>query len=334
MEQAEARRIAQEKAEQERLAIERAEGERLSRLNGLYEQASAAAGASRWEEAQRLFTQLEREAPGYRDTPAQLSRVALELAKPASMQPPAATGVMKAAAPAWTEQIAKAGDLGLERAGVKQPAGKPSYWKAIGYHLLLGFGLFKVDPDLKRKWIYPVAAIFIVLVFVTPLGYDEFYFPLSIPLFFISWGLYLAGFIDTVLTLRKRHQLTTGGTEAIPQESSKEPIESGRTWLQLGIALFILMLALFNLILFSYNQISNLIGLLYLLMGAALFLPQLKPYRRRIRWICIGFILLTWVMRFFGIWAGPFFLDLLLGAILIALLWFEGKREDGQNPKD
>jgi len=70
----------------------------------MYEKASAAVAARQWGEAQRLFTRLDQEAPGYRDTAAQLNRIAQELVQATSAPAPAVSVATKAettAAPIW-----------------------------------------------------------------------------------------------------------------------------------------------------------------------------------------------------------------------------------------
>jgi hypothetical protein len=81
---------------------------------------------------------------------------------------------------------------------------KPSYWKAIGYHLLLGFGLFYIDKAVKRKWLYPIIVfyaimdIFLASQYVSPFEIAEF----GGTTFFISLGIYVLSFLDVILTCK------------------------------------------------------------------------------------------------------------------------------------
>jgi hypothetical protein len=106
---------------------------------------------------------------------------------------------------------------------------KPSYWKAIGWHLLFGFGLFYVDNRLKRKWIYPVVAI------ITPVAYylaSVDYNDLAAYTFFGLSGIWLLSFFDVLLTCRKRRQPpSTPNIKAVSKKSSY--------WKALGWHLFL-----------------------------------------------------------------------------------------------
>jgi hypothetical protein len=95
---------------------------------------------------------------------------------------------------------------------------KPSYWKAIIRHLLLGFGLFYVDKQLKRKWIYPVVAIITPISYYIVWVYD---YELAGYTFFGSSGIWLLSFVDVLLTCRKRRQpLPTPDIKAVSKKPS------------------------------------------------------------------------------------------------------------------
>jgi hypothetical protein len=92
----------------------------------------------------------------------------------------------------------------------KQQGKKPSYWKAIGFHLLFGFGLFYVDKNLKRKWIYPVVSLFpsyVILSLITGgwLGFDLSGLIIYVPIL-IFLVIYALSFIDVIWTCRNRRK--------------------------------------------------------------------------------------------------------------------------------
>jgi serine/threonine protein kinase len=107
---------------------------------------------------------------------------------------------------------------------------KPSYWIAIVWHLLFGFGLFYVDNRLKRKWIYPVVAILASIAYYYLANVD--YIVLALYIFFSLSGIWLLSFVDVLLTCRKRRQPPS---EPIVKTASKKP----SYWKALGWHLFL-----------------------------------------------------------------------------------------------
>jgi serine/threonine protein kinase len=87
-------------------------------------------------------------------------------------------------------------------------AKKPSYWAAIGLHLLCGFGLYYVDRSLKRKWIYPASciAIFFLLLTYSMSPTND----IVILLFTLALMVYLGGFVDVILACRDQRQAVVG----------------------------------------------------------------------------------------------------------------------------
>ena len=76
----------------------------------------------------------------------------------------------------------------------------PSCWKAIAWHLLLGFGLIYVDSNLNRRWIYPIFPLYAILDFVlADWEIKPFRGDFGIITFFISIGIYLISFIDVII---------------------------------------------------------------------------------------------------------------------------------------
>jgi uncharacterized caspase-like protein len=227
-----------------------------------------------------------------------------------------------------------------ESTTLAKPAVGPSYWKAIGFHFLFGFGLFEADPGLKRKWIYPVTVLYIMfnwyLATVLYIDLSDYQFG-SIALF-IAFCVYVIGFVDTILTCRNRLQLKTTAAEAVKQEAGAELTVGGWTWYSAGILLASLLLVIFyfNLGLFFGKLQHYLVGVGFLALGVVLYLPQLKPFRRTVCWIYIGYIALTTFLSIaLAMESGDSdyynfvsFL-LVLVAILTALLWIEGKRAEG-----
>jgi len=109
--------------------------------------------------------------------------------------------------------------------GLTQPAalsspGIPSYWKAIGAHLIIGCGLFYVDKRLKRKWLYPVVFIFaLVSIYDSANWYflSDFFGYRNITL--AGWtffNIYVLSFIDVVSTC----QTVVRGGSATPSKIS------------------------------------------------------------------------------------------------------------------
>lgn len=81
--------------------------------------------------------------------------------------------------------------------------------RALAYHLLLGTGLFRVAPGLKRKWIYVAAPSYAIVdvalarMGVDPFSTDEF----GASTFIVALIIYGLSFIDVGLTRYRRWKL-------------------------------------------------------------------------------------------------------------------------------
>ena len=83
---------------------------------------------------------------------------------------------------------------------------KKSVWVAFLIHIFLGAGLFYARSRSLRKWIYPLAIVFILIGFFDldyALGADIMDDSIAEQIAFIALFVYAAGFIDTWLALRK-----------------------------------------------------------------------------------------------------------------------------------
>ena len=82
---------------------------------------------------------------------------------------------------------------------------KLSYLKAIGFHLLSGFGLFYVDNSLWRKWLYPILPLWALLDYLAAVtGFDVFTDPTEAV---FALFLYSLSFMDVIITCRSRRKL-------------------------------------------------------------------------------------------------------------------------------
>jgi hypothetical protein len=100
------------------------------------------------------------------------------------------------------------------------------------------------------------------------------------------------------------------------------PIQFGIILLAAGTALTHIVLAVpFNLIMFYLN------GAGYLVLTAALFLPQLKGQRRLIRWILIAYTAITIIgWAAIGNRSTIAYINKINELALIALLWIDGRQ--------
>lgn len=78
--------------------------------------------------------------------------------------------------------------------------------KALGYHLLLGIGLFHVDPRLSRKWVYVALPVYAIIDVTLGAGLQVAPFTgvLGGLTFFGALILYGLSFIDVALTCYRR----------------------------------------------------------------------------------------------------------------------------------
>lgn len=85
----------------------------------------------------------------------------------------------------------------------------PSYFKAFGFHLLLGFGLFYVDNRLPRRWVHLVPPFYAVidLILAAGFGLEPFRSEFGGWSFIIALILYGLSFIDVGITCRNRRKI-------------------------------------------------------------------------------------------------------------------------------
>jgi hypothetical protein len=96
----------------------------------------------------------------------------------------------------------------LEKSHSNQQIKKPSHWKALGSHLLFGFGLFYVDKTIKRKWLYPIFILYTIFdIFMAGQQIQPFLSAdFGATTFGISFGLYIISFVDVILTCEARRR--------------------------------------------------------------------------------------------------------------------------------
>jgi hypothetical protein len=93
-----------------------------------------------------------------------------------------------------------------------------SWWKALGLHFCFGSGLAYVDSSLKRKWLYPVLFMPILIrlvlyaefevLFRYPFGHLYFQFLDYLEmLFYFSVSVFALGMLDVLLTYRARRKM-------------------------------------------------------------------------------------------------------------------------------
>jgi hypothetical protein len=89
-----------------------------------------------------------------------------------------------------------------------------SYWKAVGCHLLLGFGLYYVDRDPDRRWLYPICVssyailgCILASANIQPFA-DNTFGAITV---FVSFAVYAYSFVDVVRTCRTRRKNVVGG---------------------------------------------------------------------------------------------------------------------------
>ncbi len=109
----------------------------------------------------------------------------------------------------------------------------------------------------------------------------------------------------------------------VEKQATVGPVQVGVILLALATAIIHIVLALpTNLIMFYLNGVG------YIGLTAALYLPQLAAYRRRLRWVLIGYTAITivgWVVV--GERSLIAYLDKLIEVALIGLLAIEVRRE-------
>ena len=91
--------------------------------------------------------------------------------------------------------IARQGKIGGTRAVVR----------ALGFHLLLGFGLFYVDCRLKRRWLYVAFPLYALIdaILGPGLAIDPFAGDFGQATFYLALALYLLSFVDVAITGRR-----------------------------------------------------------------------------------------------------------------------------------
>ena len=85
-----------------------------------------------------------------------------------------------------------------------------TFWKAILFHLLVGFGFFYIDRSKKRKWLYPVLFMYALINFILSLTKIEPFYNTIFggASFASSFGIYLYGFIDVYQTFMAQKKLS------------------------------------------------------------------------------------------------------------------------------
>jgi tetratricopeptide (TPR) repeat protein len=112
--------------------------------------------------------------------------------------------------------------------------GRPSYAKAFSTHAILGMGLFYVDPESRRKWLYPFTALLVSSLVLSIIFY-EVTKAMTIGNFEIQrmwegsvadilevmvWpvlGLYAYSFVDVIITCYRRRKNYRGPREVPTQ---------------------------------------------------------------------------------------------------------------------
>ncbi len=189
---------AERKNEEERIAKAKMEAVRLSA-----EKAGAEQKAK--EEAERLIKQKAEE-----ERLAKAKLVADRLAEEKRRSDEKAEAELKSKEEAERFVQQKLEEALIEKAKLKaEQKGKPSYWKAVGLHLLFGFGLFYLDTQLKRKWLYPALVFYAVLDYILgpELGIEPFASDaIGFTTFLIAIGLYILSFIDVIVACKNRRR--------------------------------------------------------------------------------------------------------------------------------
>ena len=82
----------------------------------------------------------------------------------------------------------------------------PSFVKAFGLHLLLGFGLFYIDIRLKRRWLYVALPLYAIidLILGPGLRIQPFKGGFGSVTFVLSLSLYALSFIDVGVSCHRR----------------------------------------------------------------------------------------------------------------------------------
>jgi tRNA A-37 threonylcarbamoyl transferase component Bud32 len=81
---------------------------------------------------------------------------------------------------------------------------KPTYWLAIIFHVLFGFGLFYVDIKAKRKWLYPGIVLYPILdILLAGSGVEPFTSSFGEFTFFTALAIWALSFIDVIISCRK-----------------------------------------------------------------------------------------------------------------------------------
>jgi tetratricopeptide (TPR) repeat protein len=116
---------------------------------------------------------------------------------------------------------------------------RPSYAKAFWAHMILGMGMFYVDPKAARRWLYLLLAVLVAVLVLSVIFYEATramsigYFRMeqmlegrvSDTLGWMLWlflGLYLISFVDVMLTCSLRRKSYSDWKEDLPIEISDE----------------------------------------------------------------------------------------------------------------
>jgi len=216
---AEEQRLAREKHEEERIAKE--EAEKLARAKAERDAARLKAELEAIEEAQRLAAQKAEEERSKREK-ANAERKAKEKAQRFASQKTEQEKMEQSRKGKAESEFAR---IPVEKTIEKEYEADfhviderpkmPEYWKAIGLQLF-GFGLFYLDKNSWRKWVYLVSlplAILMVIIAISlspqlsgtgvrllgiSLGISTDSFLGGCFIFFV--GVYIIGFIDVLIT--------------------------------------------------------------------------------------------------------------------------------------
>jgi hypothetical protein len=88
-----------------------------------------------------------------------------------------------------------------------RPVSRPTYGKAFGFHLLLGCGLFYLDGQAKRRWLYVIPPLYALIDWLLAMGrIKPFSGEFGGYTFVAALILYALSFIDVGLTCRSRRK--------------------------------------------------------------------------------------------------------------------------------
>jgi hypothetical protein len=210
-------RLAILKVEEERLALEKVEAERKAR-----EEAERLAAqkvederiAAKKEEAERKAQEkakqllAEQKAEEERIAKAKIKaeekRLALEKEEAERRVKDEVDNLAHVQAEQGTAESIATQEKSIKEIVDNKRTTKPSYWTALGLHILFGFGLFYVDKKAKRKWLYPGIVFYAILdVLLGPMSNVEpFRSSFGEYTFFIALAIWALSFIDVIISCR------------------------------------------------------------------------------------------------------------------------------------